>query len=26
LRKNNIARNVRATTVDLRIDGRMQLR
>ena len=26
LRKNNIARSVRATTVDLRIDGRMQLR
>jgi cell division septal protein FtsQ len=26
LRKNNIARTVRATTVDLRIDGRMQLR
>jgi len=25
-RKSNIARNVRATTVDLRIDGRMQLR
>ncbi len=26
LRKNNIARSVRATTVDLRVDGRMQLR
>jgi hypothetical protein len=26
LRKSNIARSVRATTVDLRIDGRMQLK